>query len=152
MGQNMVGWLKINKLNGKEGQPVTMRFAEILNPDSTIYLANIRSAKVTDIYTPAKDGAFSWEPSFVYHGFRFVEISGLDEQPELSSFTGKVVYDNMETTGQFETSNDIINQTFKNAYWGIRGNYRGMPTDCPQRDEARGAGDRHRMLRRSLCF
>jgi alpha-L-rhamnosidase len=138
MGQNMVGWLKINKLNGKEGQPVTMRFAEILNPDSTIYLANIRSAKVTDIYTPAKDGAFSWEPSFVYHGFRFVEISGLDEQPELSSFTGKVVYDNMETTGQFETSNDIINQTFKNAYWGIRGNYRGMPTDCPQRDERQG--------------
>lgn len=143
MGQNMVGWLKINKLNGKEGQPVTMRFAEILNPDSTIYLANIRSAKVTDIYTPAKDGAFSWEPSFVYHGFRFVEISGLDEQPELSSFTGKVVYDNMETTGQFETSNDIINQTFKNAYWGIRGNYRGMPTDCPQRDERQGwLGDR----------
>lgn len=143
MGQNMVGWLKINKLNGKEGQPVTMRFAEILNPDSTIYLANIRSAKVTDIYTPAKDGAFSWEPSFVYHGFRFVEISGLDEQPELSSFTGKVVYDNMETTGQFETSNNIINQTFKNAYWGIRGNYRGMPTDCPQRDERQGwLGDR----------
>ncbi len=143
MGQNMVGWLKINKLNGKKDQPVTMRFAEILNPDSTIYLANIRSAKVTDIYTPAKDGPFSWEPSFVYHGFRFVEISGLDEQPELSSFTGKVVYDNMETTGQFETSNDIINQTFKNAYWGIRGNYRGMPTDCPQRDERQGwLGDR----------
>ncbi len=143
MGQNMVGWLKINKLNGKKDQPVTMRFAEILNPDSTIYLANIRSAKVTDIYTPAKDGAFSWEPSFVYHGFRFVEISGLNEQPELSSFTGKVVYDNMETTGQFETSNNIINQTFKNAYWGIRGNYRGMPTDCPQRDERQGwLGDR----------
>ena len=143
MGQNMVGWLKINKLTGKKDQPVTMRFAEILNPDSTIYLANIRSAKVTDIYTPAKDGAFSWEPSFVYHGFRFVEISGLNEQPELSSFTGKVVYDNMETTGQFETSNNIINQTFKNAYWGIRGNYRGMPTDCPQRDERQGwLGDR----------
>lgn len=143
MGQNMVGWLKINSLNGKKDQPVTMRFAEILNPDSTLYLANIRSAKVTDIYTPAKDGVFTWEPSFVYHGFRFVEVSGLDEQPELSSFTGKVVYDRMETTGQFETSNSIINQTFKNAYWGIRGNYRGMPTDCPQRDERQGwLGDR----------
>lgn len=143
MGQNMVGWLKINNLNGKKDQPITMRFAELLNPDSTIYLANIRSAKVTDIYTPSKDGSFSWEPSFVYHGFRFVEISGLDYQPELSNFTGKVVYDKMETTGQFETSNDIINQTFKNAYWGIRGNYRGMPTDCPQRDERQGwLGDR----------
>ncbi|HOM62905.1 MAG TPA: family 78 glycoside hydrolase catalytic domain [Dysgonamonadaceae bacterium] len=143
MGQNMVGWLKIEKLNGKKGQPITMRFAELLNPDSTLYLANIRGAKVTDIYTPAKDGEFSWEPSFVYHGFRFVEISGLDAMPDLSVFTGKVVYDQMETTGQFKTNNEIINQTFKNAYWGIRGNYRGMPTDCPQRDERMGwLGDR----------
>jgi len=143
MGQNMVGWLKIEKLNGKKDQPITMRFAELLNPDSTLYLANLRGAKVTDIYTPAKDGEFSWEPSFVYHGFRFVEISGLDAMPDLSAFTGKVIYDKMETTGQFETNNEIINQTFKNAYWGIRGNYRGMPTDCPQRDERMGwLGDR----------
>jgi alpha-L-rhamnosidase len=108
-----------------------------------LYLANLRSAKVTDVYTPAKDGGFRWEPSFVYHGFRYVEISGLDYQPELTDFTGKVIYDKMETTGQFETSNEIINQIFKNAYWGIRGNYRGMPTDCPQRDERQGwLGDR----------
>jgi len=120
-----------------------LRFAELLNPDSTLYLANIRSAKVTDIYTPAADGPFSWEPSFVYHGFRFVEISGMEEQPQLSHFTGRVFYDRMETTGQFETSNEVINKTFRNAYWGIRGNYRGMPTDCPQRDERQGwLGDR----------
>lgn len=143
MGQNMVGWIKINQLAGKKDQPVTLRFAETLNPDGTLYMANLRGAKVTDIYTPAKDGEFSWEPSFVYHGFRFVEVSGLDNQPELSDFTGKVVYDHMETTGQFETSDETINQVFKNAYWGIRGNYRGMPTDCPQRDERQGwLGDR----------
>jgi alpha-L-rhamnosidase len=143
MGQNMVGWLRINNLKGKKDQPVTFRFAELLNPDSTLYLANIRGARVTDVYTPAEDGPFSWEPSFVYHGFRFVEISGVDEQPVLTHFTGRVVYDRMETTGQFETSSEIINQTFKNAYWGIRGNYRGMPTDCPQRDERQGwLGDR----------
>nr|WP_313381589.1 family 78 glycoside hydrolase catalytic domain [Proteiniphilum saccharofermentans] len=143
MGQNMVGWIKINRLKGTKDQPVTLRFAEMLNPDGTLYMANLRSAKVTDIYTPAKDGEFSWEPSFVFHGFRFVEISGLDYQPELSSFTGRVIYDKMETTGQFETSDETINQIFKNAYWGIRGNYRGMPTDCPQRDERQGwLGDR----------
>lgn len=143
MGQNMVGWVKINRLKGKKDQPVTLRFAETLNPDGTLYTANLRSAKVTDIYIPSKDGDFSWEPSFVFHGFRFVEISGLDYQPELSGFTGRVIYDNMETTGQFETSDETINQIFKNAYWGIRGNYRGMPTDCPQRDERQGwLGDR----------
>src|SRR5690554_1816166 len=143
MGQNMVGWLRINNLKGKKDQPVTFRFAELLNPDSTLYLANIRGARVTDVYTPAEDGPFSWESSFVYHGFRFVEISGVDEQPVLTHFTGSVIYDKMETTGSFETNNEIINQIFKNAYWGIRGNYRGMPTDCPQRDERQGwLGDR----------
>jgi alpha-L-rhamnosidase len=106
-------------------------------------LDNIRGALVTDSYTPATDGLFSWEPSFVYHGFRFVEISGLDYQPATNDFIGKVGYDNMPTTGTFETSNELVNRIFKNAYWGIRGNYRGMPTDCPQRDERLGwLGDR----------
>lgn len=143
MGQNMVGWLHMADLQGKKDQPVTFRFAELLNPDSTLYLANIRSAKVTDRYIPSVDGTFSWEPSFVYHGFRFVEITGLEEKPTLQNFTGKVIYDKMETTGSFQTNNEIINRIFKNAYWGIRGNYRGMPTDCPQRDERQGwLGDR----------
>lgn len=143
MGQNMVGWLRVANLKGKKDQPVAFRFAELLNPDSTLYLANIRNAKVTDRYIPSVDGTFDWEPSFVYHGFRFVEITGLEEKPILQNFTGRVIYDKMETTGSFDTNNKIINQTFKNAYWGIRGNYRGMPTDCPQRDERQGwLGDR----------
>lgn len=143
MGQNMVGWITINELQGKKDQPITLRFAELLNPDGTLYMDNLRGAKVTDRYTPAKDGPFSWEPSFVFHGFRFVEVSGLDSQPEPSNFTGKVIHDKMETTGQFKTSNETINQLVRNAYWGIRGNYRGMPTDCPQRDERHGwLGDR----------
>lgn len=142
MGQNMVGWLTIN-LKGKKDQPITMKFAEILKEDGSLYLDNLRTANVTDIYTPAQDGNFSWKPSFVYHGFRFVEISGLDYKPELAAFTGAVIYDEMKTTGQFKTSNALVNQIYKNAYWGIRGNYRGMPTDCPQRDERHGwLGDR----------
>lgn len=143
MGQNMVGWLRMNNLWGKKDQPITFRFAELLNLDSTLYVDNLRSAKVTDLYIPSRDGMFSWEPSFVYHGFRFVEITGLEVKPILQNFTGRVIYDKMETTGSFETNNEIINQIFKNAYWGIRGNYRGMPTDCPQRDERQGwLGDR----------
>lgn len=143
MGQNMVG-LQHVKLRGKKDQPITMRFAEVLKDNGTeLYLDNMRSAIVTDIYTPAEDGVFEWEPLFVYHGFRFMEVSGLDYEPSAEDFTGKVVYDEMETTGSFETSNETINNIHRNAYWGIRGNYRGMPTDCPQRDERLGwLGDR----------
>ena len=142
MGQNMVGWLNV-QLKGKAGKPITLKFAEILNPDTTLYLANLRSAKVTDIYTPVSDAAFTWEPSFVYHGFRYVEVDGLDYRPEPCDFSGYVIYDEMSTTGKFKSSNPLVDQIHKNAYWGIRGNYRGMPTDCPQRDERLGwLGDR----------
>ena len=143
MGQNMVGWLQV-RLNGKKDRPVTMRFAEALKPGGTeLYTDNLRGAQVTDVYTPAGDGSFTWEPAFTYHGFRFAEISGPDDAPVVTDFTGKVLYDEMATIGSFETSDELINQLHKNAYWGIRGNYRGMPTDCPQRDERLGwLGDR----------
>lgn len=142
MGQNMVGWLHV-KLKGQIKKPITFRFAETLQPDGSLFTANLRSAKATDTYIPAWDAEFEWEPNFTYHGFRYVEISGLSYKPALHVFTGKVIYDKMETTGEFETSNPVINQIYKNAYWGIRGNYRGMPTDCPQRDERLGwLGDR----------
>lgn len=142
MGQNMVGWLSIQGKAQKD-KPVKMVFAELLTPDGSLYLDNLRSAKVTDMYTPAEDGSFSWEPRFTYHGFRFVEISGLQEAPELAHLTGKVIYDQMDDTGTFYSSNELLNQIHENAYWGIIGNYRSMPTDCPQRDERMGwLGDR----------
>lgn len=143
MGQNMVGIQQV-RLQGKAGKPISMRFAEVLKDNGTeLYLDNLRSALVTDVYTPARDGEFTWQPLFVYHGFRFMEVSGLDYAPTVDDFAGLVVYDGMETTGRFATSNDLLNRIHRNAYWGIRGNYRGMPTDCPQRDERQGwLGDR----------
>ena len=143
MGQNMVGYIHV-KLKGKQGQPISMRFAEVLTQDGdSLYMDNLRGALVTNVYTPASDGIFTWEPQFVYHGFRFVELSGLESEPSVNDLTGKVVYDEMATIGKFETSNELINKLYSNCYWGIRGNYRGMPTDCPQRDERLGwLGDR----------
>src|SRR5690625_151432 len=142
MGQNMVGWAQIHIADGKKGDTVKMRFAERINEDSTLYTANLRDAEVTDHYI-MKDGKQSWEPHFTYHGFRYIEVTGYPGTPATSDFVGKVVYDNLPATGHFETSNEVINQVYHNAFWGIRGNYRGMPTDCPQRDERMGwLGDR----------
>lgn len=143
MGQNMVGWLQM-KVKGKAGDQVKLRFVEVLNEDGTPDFENLRTAEVTDLYTLKGDSnGETWEPKFVVHGFRFVEISGYPGEPTIEDFLGKVVYDEMETIGQFETMNKTINQIHKNAFWGIRGNYRGMPMDCPQRDERLGwLGDR----------
>ncbi len=142
MGQNMVGVLTSDLFGMKPGDTITFRYAETLNPDSTLYIDNLRSAECTDRYIA--DGAVqAWSPMFVYHGFRYVEITGLRYTPKPKDFTGLVLYDEMQMTGSFETSNEIINTVYRNATWGIRGNYRSMPTDCPQRDERMGwTGDR----------
>jgi alpha-L-rhamnosidase len=134
MGLNMVGWLAV-KLNGIKDQPVKMRFAETLQKDGSLYMANLRGAEVTNSYIPSKNGLFSWCPTFTYQGFRYVEISGVSVKPKPEDFVGKVNYDEMKTIGNFETSNELLNQIYTNACRGIKGNYRSFPTDCPQRDE-----------------
>ena len=149
MGQNMVGFIDMKVRGQQPGDVITLRFAELIKEDSTLYTANLRSSENIDHYIcgvqtlRATSLPISWHPMFVYHGFRYVEISGLRETPDLDDFEGWVIYDEMPVTGSFETSNEIINAVYKNAYWGIRGNYRSMPTDCPQRDERMGwTGDR----------
>lgn len=134
MGQNMVGWMSV-KVKGSHGDTLTMRFAERLKSSDSLYMDNLRKAKATDKYIFQGIGLEQWEPSFTYHGFRFVEISGLKYMPTINDFAGKVIYDDVATTGTFITSNPTINAIYNSSYWTIRGNYRGMPTDCPQRDE-----------------
>ncbi|MFC5282783.1 glycoside hydrolase family 78 protein [Pedobacter alpinus] len=134
MGQNMVGWLQI-KVKGVKGQQIQLRFAESLQDNGELFTANLRNAQNTDLYTLKGGDEEKWEPTFVYRGFRFVELSGYTYQPKLTDFLGKMVYDDIKTIGTFETSNLLINQIFKNAWWSIAGNYKGMPLDCPQRNE-----------------
>jgi alpha-L-rhamnosidase len=134
MGQNMAGWLQM-KVKGNKGQKIQLRFAETTKADGELYVANLRDAKSTDRYTLKGGEQEIWHPTFVYHGFRYVEIVGYPGVPTVDDFEGQVVNDDLEVTGKFETSNELINKIYRNAYWGIRANYKGMPLDCPQRNE-----------------
>jgi alpha-L-rhamnosidase len=142
MGQNMVGWCRLT-VRGPAGTTISLRHAETLRDDGTLYLDNIRAAKVTDLYTLKGKGTEVYEPRFTYHGFRYVEVKGFPGKPKLSSIEGKVVHDSIDSVGQFTSSNELLNRIYKNVRWGVRGNYRSIPTDCPQRDERQGwLGDR----------
>lgn len=134
MGQNFSGWIKL-RVKGKRGDKVVMRFAESLQVNEEIFTSNLRDAKVTDVYTLKGDGVETWEPSFVYHGFRYVEVTGYPGVPTVNDFEGKLIYDAIETTGSFRSSNRMLNRIYENAWWGIASNYKGMPVDCPQRNE-----------------
>ncbi|HEY3782146.1 MAG TPA: glycoside hydrolase family 78 protein [Fimbriimonadaceae bacterium] len=137
LGQNMVGWARM-KVKGKASDKVQLRFAEMLNPDGTIYTANLRSATSTDTYILKGDGEEVFEPHFTFHGFRYVEVTGYPGLLQDDSITGIVLGSATPDTGKFECSNQMVNQLWHNIYWGQRGNYLSVPTDCPQRDERLG--------------
>jgi alpha-L-rhamnosidase len=138
MGQNMVGWVRL-KVEGEPGTEVTIRHAEALNPDGTIYTTNLRFARATDHYVLAGRGEEEvYEPRFTFHGFRYVEVTGYPGEPPLDAITGRVVHSATPPTGSFECSSPMVNKLQSNIVWGQRGNFLSIPTDCPQRDERLG--------------
>jgi alpha-L-rhamnosidase len=147
LGQNMVGWVRL-KIRGEKGQRITIRHAEMLNPDGTLYRTALRTARAEDVYVCKGKGVEIWEPQFTFHGFRYVEVTGLTSAPKLDLITGVVVHSAVERTGWFECSDGHVNQLFHNIVWGQKGNYLEIPTDCPQRDERLGwTGDAQFFIR-----
>lgn len=146
LGQNMVGVVRLN-VTQPAGTRLTIRHGEMLNPDGTVYTANLRAADATDVYVCAGSpgggsGGETWQPSFTFHGFRYVEITGLalapGASPDPSMVTGVVLSSDMPEVGTFACSDERINKLQENIVWGMRGNYLDVPMDCPQRDERMG--------------
>ena len=138
MGQNMVGWVTI-KVKGAAGTKIRLRFAEILNPDRTIYTANLRNADATDVYILRGGDEESFAPHFTFHGFRYVELTGYPGTPTLDAIKGDVVSSvSGDPVAKLATSSDLVNRMWSIGIWGQRGNFLSIPTDCPQRDERLG--------------
>ncbi len=139
MGQNMVGVPRIMVPMNKDGT-LKIRFAEMLQQDGRMYTKNYRGALSTDYYIAKEDGQIEYQPTFTFHGFRYVELSGFDKNatPEKSWVTGVVQHSNYDLNVEFNSSHEKLNQLQSNIIWGLRGNTLDIPTDCPQRDERAG--------------
>lgn len=137
LGQNIAGWVKLT-IPYNPAQAITFRHGEVLDEQGQLYVSNLRAAKQIDVYTPGSEKAIDYEPRFTYHGFRYVEISGLTQEPKLTNVTGKVVASASPLAGTFESSSPDLNKLWTNILWTQRGNMHSVPTDCPQRDERAG--------------
>ena len=137
LGQNMVGWVRL-QVSGSTGDRITVRHGEMLNPDGSIYTANLRGATATDFFILGSNGVSVFEPRFTFHGFRYVEVRGASVAPALNSVTGIVVHSDISPAGSFACSSPLVNQLYSNIIWGQKGNYLEVPSDCPQRDERMG--------------
>ena len=148
-GQNFAGVCRIT-MNAKAGDLVTLRYGEALNSDTlrnkddvlgTIWTENLLTADATDYYL-AIDGEQTYQPVSVYHGFRYLQITGLEEAPSLDQVTGMVLSSALDLSGEFECSDEAVNQYWSNTVWSQKSNFLDNPTDCAQRDECHGwAGD-----------
>jgi alpha-L-rhamnosidase len=147
LGQNLTGWLKI-RVQEAAGQKIQMRFAELLMPDGKEIDTASTGGDVTggdqiDLYVCKGGGVEEWEPRFTYHGFRYVQISGLSKKPELKDYTGWLVRTDVERIGTFECSDALINKFYEVSMWTIEDNLQGVLTDCPTRERCAWMGDGH---------
>jgi alpha-L-rhamnosidase len=136
LGQNIVGRVRL-RVKLPAGTTLTLRYAERLEADGSLHTANLRTARVTDHYTCRGDGVEEWESHFTFHGFQYVEVSGVG-QASRDMVAGVVLHSDWTRTADFSCSDPLVNRLFQNVVWGWKGNSLDVPTDCPQRDERLG--------------
>jgi alpha-L-rhamnosidase len=149
MGQNMVGFPQIQIKNGQKGQVITMRYAEIKYPNLDTYkgnegmimMENIRAALTTDQYI-LKGGDEVIQPRFTFHGYRYLEITGIPQAIPVGDIKGLVISSVNELSSSYETSDPLVNKLWQNITWSLRSNFLSIPTDTPARNERMGwSGD-----------
>ena len=150
-GQNLVGWVQV-KASGKAGEQITIYHSEVLDKDGNFYTESLRSAKQKNTYILKGEGMEEFEPHFTWQGFRFIKIEGYPGELKAENITATALYSDMEPTGTFTCSDDLVNKLQQNIQWGQRGNFLDVPTDCPQRDERLGWTGDAQAFARTACF
>lgn len=136
-GRNLAGWAAL-RVKGMSGRKVTLRFAETVRENGLVNQDNLRNAKAEDSFILDSDSLQVWEPRFTYHGFRFVQVEGLDKAPAKEDVRIKVVRSAVPQTGKFRCSNPLLNDIHRMVVNTESSNLHSVPTDCPQRDERMG--------------
>ncbi|HHY81146.1 MAG TPA: family 78 glycoside hydrolase catalytic domain [Clostridiales bacterium] len=133
LGLNIAGWVEI-KVKGHRGGRVELLYGETLYPDGRVNQGNLRGAKARDIYILKGEGTETYKPRFTYHGFRYVQVN-LEPGVLMEGLNGVCVHTNVNKTGHFECSSEIMNRVYQALIQTERNNLHSVPTDCPQRDE-----------------
>jgi alpha-L-rhamnosidase len=163
MGQNFSGWARL-KFNAPKGTQIVMRYGELLYKDGTLnpmtsVCGQIKGKKrdgtganiggpgspdiawQSDTYIAKGEGGEVYTPRFTFHGFRYVEISGLQSRPELSQCEGLRLNSAVEPVGTFACSDTLLNEIQKTCEWTFLSNIFSVQSDCPHRERFGYGGD-----------
>lgn len=136
-GQNLVGHVRLTA-KGPARTQISVQHAEILNPDGSLYTANLRVARNRDTFILSGQGEEQFNPTMTVHGFRYAQVDGYPGILSPEDIHAEVIGSDTPPTGTFECSDPRVNRLCQNIEWGQRGNFLSVPTDCPQRDERMG--------------
>jgi len=150
-GQNLVGWVAV-KARGNAGDSIKISHAEVLDKAGNFYIDNLRIAKARAIYILKGGSEEMFEPHFTFFGFRYIRIDNYPGEIKPENFTAVALHSDMQPTGSFSCSNDLVNQLQHNIQWGQKGNFLDVPTDCPQRDERLGWTGDAQVFSRTAAF
>lgn len=137
LGQNFAGHARL-RVSGNKNDTIVLRFGERLHPNGSLMTENLRFARATDTYILKGEGVEEWEPKFTYHGFQYVEVTGLKNKPDNKTITGVAFGSSIPMESSFTSSDETLNKMFKNVTWTQHSNFMEVPTDSPQRDERLG--------------
>ena len=146
MGQNFAGVPFIEFSNLDPGQEINFRYAEMLYPDMPQYRPNVgmimtenlRAAMNKDVYIASGSGNETFSPRKTLHGYRYIEITGIDQPLALQQVKGIPLSSVHKINAHYESSNPLVNRLWENIVWSTRSNFISIPTDCPQRNERLG--------------
>ncbi len=157
-GQNLTGWVEFElpAEQAKSGEEIILQCFETLDADGNVYTANLRTAKQL-IHYICNGKRVLYHPHFTFQGFQYVKIikwpGGVNaENIREENFKAYALYSEMEQTGTFACSNELVNQLQHNILWGLKGNFVDIPTDCPQRDERVGWTGDAQIFCRTACY
>jgi alpha-L-rhamnosidase len=165
MGQNFAGWAHFH-IKALKGAKLTMRYGELLNMDSTLNPLTSVSGQIkgkrkdktgnfvneggpgspetawqSDVYIAKGEGIEEYTPRFTFHGFRYVEIAGLDSRPDLNMCEGLRLNSSVETVGEFSCSDSLLNSIQRMCEWTFLSNIFSVQSDCPHRERFGYGGD-----------
>jgi alpha-L-rhamnosidase len=138
LGTDLTGWVKF-EAHGEPGQTIVLKSDLMLKPDGTVDMKYCHSHTYgrfqTDELILDQHGKGMIEPEFTYHGFRYVEVTGLDYRPSLNSLTGVNVHTDWQATGSFSCSNPMINRMQDAIRRTLSESAHSMPGEEPTREK-----------------
>jgi alpha-L-rhamnosidase len=164
-GRNFTGVPEI-ELQAPEGTRITFRFGELLHEDGSLnpltsVAGQIKGTRAgpdggevpiggpgspevawqRDVYIARGGGPERFRPDFTFHGFRFMEITGLPEAPEPDAFRGIPFSSALPDAGSFASSNERLNRIQQMCRRTFLANVMTVQSDCPHRERFAYGGD-----------